>query len=138
MEKTVIVLWALLGVVLLIFFLLLIVHMHQEDQLCFAPRRKTADIERGCALPEIPSIHQPTTGPRLNVFPPTAGTVDRGSETKSRREPRRFGGKKDLKPLRLADVAQHTADRGTQSARVIHQRQGNADVGKVRVPQSAR
>lgn len=57
------------------------------------------------------------------------------------REARRFRGGRDLEPLRLANSKRHTVVRDAQSARTQRAGRydgiGEADIGLVRMPQSA-
>lgn len=169
-KKPTVFFYAFIGVGVLGVVAWALINMHQHGHLCFAPRQKKADEEYGRALSEIQSSHrasdvtlvnfvndsvnEPTTiaGTVQNQFnhvmdstnePVTsAGTVHVESETQNRREPRRFEGKKDLKPFQLADKMRNDIDAVARSARVTRQerekQREETDTGTVKIQQSVR
>lgn len=69
-------------------------------------------------------------------------TIVKKTEVQRRREPRRFGGKKDLKPLQLAKMTRKDGDVGVRSACITRQGRKeqlkDTEAGTVKLPQSAR
>ncbi|KAF2996904.1 hypothetical protein E8E13_005700 [Curvularia kusanoi] len=82
-----------------------------------------------------PGTHDPRTSdpgtPGLRTPNLVAEVITEPERTHGKRQPRRFGGKESLKPLRLASGTRDTAGQGIQSARSTRQRgdAGEQDLG---------
>lgn len=126
--------------------------MHHHGHCCFASRRKAVDVELGNALPDLPGTRLSSAETLVSNCPrfSSAQTLGNESTTPStqgnpsgpqpHREARRFRGKNDLQPLRLANIKRNIAKRDIRSARVVRQNvRGEAketDIGTVSIFQS--
>ena len=170
MDNATIFFWAFIGAGTLGIVVYVLIHMHHHGHGCCARRPKKPDVEQGCALPDVQSSHQSskvtlvdavvsapepnmteaTDSTQLNPVNAPVGvsssestdTVANEVEVQRRREPRCFGGKKDLEPLQLANLVRNDGDVSVRSASITRQNRGEqlkeADIGAVKLPQSAR
>ena len=151
MEGKAIFFWIFLAAGALAFALYVIINMHSHGRACFGRRKKPSDVEHGHALSELSATCQssaatlvnspltdvgeassqpgdlPTTMNETNVRPDTLPTVvaetNSQPENETKRKPRRFDGRKDLQPLRLAK-RRFGGKKDLQPLRLAYQKHG--------------